>query len=136
MRGRSAWREKLTSPRPARVNHVWEITPTFTVTVRGAVAQLNDLALFVTGIGPGSSLSAEVARVQDDLAKGKSPCAGPEKVIDEAVKEPGRQAHRCASIERDRLRPTDQKRARMLIGRSPDQRFEVVASLTVSARSN
>ncbi len=83
---RSAWREKLTSQQPARVNHVWETTPTFTVTVRGAVAQLNDLALFVTGIGPGSSLSAKLAKVQDDLAKGKPACAGLQKVIDEAVK--------------------------------------------------
>ena len=56
----------------------------FTVTVRGASAQLNDLALCVTGIGPGSSLSAKVAKAQDDLAKGKSACADLETVIDEA----------------------------------------------------
>ena len=58
------------------------------MTVRGASAQLNDLALFVTGIGPGNSLSAKVAKVQDDLAKGKSACADLQKVIDEAVKNP------------------------------------------------
>jgi hypothetical protein len=46
------------------------VTSSFTVHVRGAAAQLVDLARAVTGVGPGSSLADKIASVQSYLARG------------------------------------------------------------------
>ncbi len=43
-------------------------TATFTVTVRGAPAQLSDLLTAIQGVGPGTSLSDKVTTAQNQLA--------------------------------------------------------------------
>jgi hypothetical protein len=45
-------------------------TTTFTVTVKGAAAQLVDLGHSVNGVGPGTSLSDKVTQAQNDLKAG------------------------------------------------------------------
>jgi len=46
------------------------VSSSFTVTVKGAAAQLADLAQAVRGVGPGTSLADKVAEAQSDLASG------------------------------------------------------------------
>ena len=46
------------------------VSTSFTVTVRGAAAQLADLSQAVHGVGPGNSLAAKVQQAQTDLAAG------------------------------------------------------------------
>ena len=49
------------------------VTVSFTVTVKGAAAQLGDLHQAVQGVGPGTSLSGKVAQAQSYLASGDVP---------------------------------------------------------------
>jgi outer membrane protein assembly factor BamB len=46
------------------------VTKTFTISVKGAAAQLTDLAQTVKGVGPGTSLADKVQAAEDDLAAG------------------------------------------------------------------
>jgi hypothetical protein len=46
------------------------VTASFTVTVLGAAAQLDQLAAAASGVGPGNSLPAKVSNAQADLAAG------------------------------------------------------------------
>jgi hypothetical protein len=46
------------------------VSTSFTVTVKGAAAQLNDLLTAVQGVGPGTSLAGKVQQAQTALAAG------------------------------------------------------------------
>jgi hypothetical protein len=73
------------------------VSANFTVTVKGALAQLNDLLIYVKGLPPGASLTSTVHLAIIDFQAGnhKGTCTELALLVKEATAETGKLSRAC-----------------------------------------